>query len=108
MFGGTSKRRKAKPFRLNPWLHGIRQTVKHLNDESFESLETHWRGGVTLEVERKRTRAGVPDPVLHGFGRRSRLLAKSHATHDPALSLCESHPATKPRVRYTCTYQYLG
>lgn len=96
MFGGTSKRRKAEPFRLNPWLHGIGQTVKRLNVEYVKSLETQPRGGVALGVERNRTRAGVPNPVLHGFGLASSVLDESHETHEGVVSLCESQAEIRP------------
>lgn len=71
----------------------IRQQASH---GLTESIETQPRGGVALEVERKRTRAGVPNPVLHDCGGTSRLSDESHEAHDMALSLCESHPAIWP------------
>lgn len=67
-----------------------------LNEKSVESIETHRHAGEPLGVERNRTRAGVPNPVLHGFSLASSVLDESHETHEGVVSLCESQAEIRP------------
>jgi hypothetical protein len=67
-----------------------------LSGKSVKSRETHQHAGEPFGVERNRTRAGVPTPVLHSTGESASQLAESHETHVGVASLGESHNETSP------------